>query len=213
VSLIVTFGEEELVFDYDWETKEEGVAELRRAGCYVTLDVSRVPLERRDDPQIPEWELIVSVQMRDEWFRTAVCLHEAAHAEYMERRTGRYVEFVPPHVFVKSDGELTYSNASVTNPDPTAEDIDYVKEVLAAGIAEDTLLGRTSGGTGHDERDLREVFAQYNVSEIDQQTLVTQARQDILKDLRSPQFRKALWARARFYKRVLEQAMYGRVAA
>ena len=51
-------------------------------------------------------------------------------------------------------------------------------------------------------------FDDWKVTPEHRKQVCDQARADVLKDLRSPMFRKNLWKRARFYQRILEHAIY-----
>jgi hypothetical protein len=196
----------------EWSSVEEGLEELRSEGYGVVLDITRVPSHLKNDPRLLEFELLVAVHMRDEAYRAAVCLHEAAHAEYNERMGADYVSMHGSYVFCKENGELTYANAHVMgkheDEEITADMLDYVKSVVAAGIAEEVMTGRPTGGTGLDDAKLQVDFDKNGVSIEERKKCLDQARTDILKDLRSPAFREGLWKRAKFYQRILEQAIY-----
>jgi hypothetical protein len=88
------------------------------------------------------------------------------------------------------------------------EDLDFVKSIIAAGIAEEEMTGCPTEGTGLDELLLQTLFDENDVSVEERQRLRDQARTDILKDLRNPTFRKALWSRARFFQRILERDLW-----
>lgn len=197
------------------KTYEELLDDVRREGHGINFDVSKVPADKFDAHVLAGFELTCAIQMTDESFRAALCLHEAAHAEYDERIPGfGYVCIGGPYAFVNDVGELTYANACVYDGTRNANetigmnDLDYVKSVLCAGIAEEVLTGRPTNGTGLDEALLEATFNQHNVSTEGRQRLRTQARADILKDLRSPAFRRALWARAKFFQRILERDLW-----
>jgi len=51
----------------------------------VRLDKSRIPLDKLYDPRLAKLEADICEKMKDETYRLHVCLHEAAHAIYMER--------------------------------------------------------------------------------------------------------------------------------
>jgi hypothetical protein len=152
--------------------------------------------------------------MMDQGFRAALCLHEATHAEYTERIPGiGYMCIGGPYAFVNSEGELKYANAHVydarsENDTLSMDDLDFVKSVICAGIAEEVMTGCSTEGTGLDDALLQATFDQHNVSAEERQRLLDQARADILKDLRKPAFRQALWARAKFFQRILERDLW-----
>lgn len=213
--VLITDGVEEVLDDYT--SIEEEAADLRSRGLLVALDTSRVPAELRDESKLLEFQFIISLYMQDESYRAAVCLHEAAHAEYMERRGADFVQILPPSALIRN-GKLTYVDAAVTDSKNAADafvaddeeivNLDYVKEIIAAGIAEEKLLGQPTDSTGGDDDDLQAAFDTNNVPEEERKRLKDQARKEIVKDLRSPKFRHDLWARARFYQRAFERTLW-----
>jgi len=149
--------------------------------------------------------------MEYEEYRVGVCIHEAAHADYMEQIGDVYVSFIP----LPEDESYRHCDALVTNGKTESEDVlqmktnplGYVKSILAAGIAEEVLTGKPADGTALDNEEIAAVFDSLGVPNEERRRLRKRARADILKDLRSPAFRKRLWARARFYQRILEQTI------
>jgi len=147
----------------------------------------------------------------DESYRVGVCIHEAAHAEYMERIGDIYVEFIP----LPYEERYGSCDALVTNHATPEQDIvqakadllGYIKSILAAGIAEEFLTDE-DGGTASDEDETEAMFDTLNTPHEERKRILKRARAEIRKDLRSPAFRKRLWARARFYQRILEHAIF-----
>jgi hypothetical protein len=153
------------------------------------------------------------IYLKDKSYRAAVCIHEAAHADYMEQIGDVYVRFVP-----LPDGEHANSDALVTNDKTASEDLlqmkanllGYVKTIVAAGIAEEVLTGQDGfpdHGSGLDDEEVEAVFDTLGLADEERVRILIQAYTDIFKDLRSPAFRKRLWRRARFYQRILEQSI------
>jgi hypothetical protein len=197
------------------KTYEELLKELRGNGHGINFDVSQVPADKYDPHVLAGFELTCTIQMMGESFRAALCLHESAHAQYNERISPNACCTIGgPYAFVNTEGELRYANAhtwdSTKGEDEQfdMEDLDFVKSVLAAGIAEEVLLQHPTEGTGLDEALLEATFDQHNVPLERRKHLREQARNEIIKDLRSPAFRKALWARARFFQRILERNLW-----
>jgi hypothetical protein len=96
MSLVAEYpdGTEE-VLEGDWESLDETERELRQKAQLIALDLSAVPEDRRNDPQLREYAVLVSLRYRDVRFRAALALHEAAHAENTERSGVDYVQIVP----------------------------------------------------------------------------------------------------------------------
>ncbi len=197
------------------KTYEELLDELRRDGHGINFDVSEVPAEHYDAHTLAGFELTCTIQMMDPSFRAALCLHEAAHAEYTEQMDPTLsITIKPPFAWYKN-GELKYSNAATTDSgndgtiNVTEENIlAYIKSIVAAGIAEEVMVGKPTDGTGHDEAALEELFVGVEATPEERTQLLKQARADILKDLRSPAFRKKLWARAKSFQHILERGLW-----
>ena len=160
----------------------------------------------------PDEVLQVLDDLMEESYREAVCIHESIHADYMERIGDVYVEFLP--LYVSPEG--IQCPAAVTNHKRKADDrmqmkadpLGYVKSIIAGGIAEEILTDvLPDGGTALDEEEIDEVFDTLSMSAKERLHILSRARAEIVKDLRSPAFRKALRARAKFYQHILEQAI------
>ena len=188
---------------------------MRADGHGINLDISLVPLDKRDAHMLAYFEIDCAIAMKDESYRLSVCLHEAAHAHYDEEENGKtYVEFQPPLAwYEEEDDVLCHGYAGVVSAGTDEEDfkrgnLAFVKVKLSAGIAQEVMTRKPEGDeTIHDEEDLEMVFDKYNVASKKRKRLREQARTEILKDLRSPKLRAQLWKRAHFYKRILENAM------
>ncbi len=172
---------------------------------FTPASAARLP-ENQSDPRLE--------YLMEESYRAGVCIHEAAHAEYMERIGDVYVEFIP----LPNEEQFKYCDALVTNHATYEQDVaqakanplGYLKSILAAGIAEE-LLTRANGaycGTAFDEEETEEMFDALGIRAEERKRILKQAHAEILKDLRSPAFRKALWARARFFQRILEREIF-----
>src|SRR5258708_20047673 len=83
------------------------------------------------------------VYMADKVYRSAVCIHEATHADYMEQIGDVYVSFIP----LPENESYLYCDALVTNHKTEREDVlqmkadplGYVKSILAPGIPKEAL--------------------------------------------------------------------------
>jgi hypothetical protein len=191
-----------------WESPEEGLEALRRQGYGIAFDVSRVPERLNRDPQLAFFELVCTVAMKSNAQRAVISLHEAAHAEYGERFGAPYAEFLPPHARCGPDGTLNYSVArTVVQPTREIGVLECARFALAAGIAEEVMVGQIPIGNRDDDF-LKHRFDDWKVTPEHRKQVCEQARADVLKDLRSPMFRTNLWRRARFYQRILEHAIY-----
>lgn len=149
-----------------------------------------------------------AADLMDDEYRLSVALHEAAHAEYMERRGATYVELLPPQVLMLH-GKPSFADAA-TRDDVDESEIgvlDYTKEVIAAEIVELFWFGE-SAGSGYDFDNLETYFTARDIPEDEQGRVVRQASEEILNDLRDLDFQRRLWARARFFDYLLKQAVY-----
>lgn len=119
-----------------------------------------------------------------------------------------------PRACLNAKGELTYATAGVyegaTNGRIAARTaLDHAKMLLSPGIAGETMTGRWDGqGLESDEEQLESFFDEAGLSANERQRIRQQARDEILKDLRSPALRKSLWARAKFFQKIYERDLW-----
>jgi hypothetical protein len=194
---------------------EQMLDTLRKSGRGIVFDTSRVPPDKHDSA-LAELEFRCTVEMLEESFRLAVCLHEAAHAEYSERVGAVFVEFIPPLAYLKNDC-LEYVNARVSAylEESEFEAERFTKIFISGDIVVAALIGSETGcndpdsdNPDSDYQQLDDCFKKAKVRKQDRKKIIAQARTEILKDLRSPTFRNRLWKRAQFYKGILENTIY-----
>ena len=182
----------------------------------IPLDKSEIPPEKRNDPRLAEWEEAVSKGIQNTSYRVGVCLHEAAHAIYLERCGACCVTL---HVAVALyDAQSDRYEASVAAVRPSfgkeraLVDLDELARAYAAGgvakrllIADDTWMEE-----GGDQTDFRIFAAEASKSGLPVEEISRrweQAKRDVEKDLRSPALRLQIWDRAReFEKQILRHA-------
>jgi hypothetical protein len=188
---------------------ERALERLRQAGHGIVFDKSAVPQKLWNDPQILEAEISCIIGLIDDRCRRAVCLHEAAHAEFAERVGALYVEINPPAASYE-DGVIRGRLAAVHPilPRNKSTIINKTKISVAAEIVERELLKETTGSVAADHRDILQLFDRHKASEPQRRALLDTLETEILKDLRSPALKRNLWKRADFFKPVLERIIF-----
>jgi hypothetical protein len=176
------------------------------------VDKSRIPPDKLDDPRLADEEAALLRAMRDEENFLQVCVHEAAHAIYMER-----AGFVPvlqgPVIFYYSDtdtfdsGEAGVSGIAKDGGVDT-DSFAMARRYVASGVASSVLIGdggeSIEPGDGQDFEVFSGEFVRLGGDPDEIAEYWEQAKRDVEKDLRSPAFRQQVWDRAREFKRQLE---------
>jgi hypothetical protein len=191
------------------------------------LDKSRVPPEMLDDPRLAEKEKAVRIGMQNETYRMGVCLHDAAHAIYIERSGGR-VTFHPPVArYDLQIEDFVIGTAAVQadfGPVPIEVELEAMAHWLVAGDVARRLLTGDSSVLFDDgyERDLSEFFEDSDKSDFESFSSNVaafglnseqisenweQAKRDVEKDLRSPAFKGQIWERAWEFEHQLLEMM------
>lgn len=170
------------------------------------FDRSRVPAEKLDDPRLAEWEKAARMGMQNYTYRLGVCLHEAAHAIYLERAGALCVTL---HPFISQydpqSDDFFAAIAGVVGDfgqKPIETDIlSMARWHVAGGVAKRLLVGgaagRDEGGDSEDFSVFSEQAVHYGLPSELVVNCWEQAKRDVEKDLRSPAFRRQLWDRAR----------------
>lgn len=177
------------------------------------IDVSRVPIEKRDDPRIDaeEKELLALLQVFE--FRMATLVHEAAHAHYFEAAGVRDLHFRGPLIEYDSAADTFHASfAAIETVFPGPLTPAELARISASGGVVKRLLTDCEarwGDRGGDEDDFVDFVHkarlrfQFSAEEID--AAWKSASYDVARDLRSPAFRRQLWDRAREYDQHLLQ--------
>ena len=165
-------------------------------------DKSEIPSAKLNDPRLKRVEQRLSEHVSDKKLRRSACVHEAAHFLY-GKRTGA-IDFTfrgPAILYNELTDEFSGSIAAVRPifPDkkPNECSEQAIARMLVAGCIAEGLLTE-SGGVRSDSLDLegfkkrfREIRSNEDISRNWEA-----AKRDVRKDLRSPAFRKELWALA-----------------
>ena len=169
------------------------------------MDRSRIPSDRLNDPRLAKEEAIIQFAMNDEKYRRKACIHEAAHAIYMER-AGLVPTLHGPVDFYDAPIDTFYCGDAGVDANASGGSVDV--EILAmarwyaaGGVAVSVLIGDDWEPTDPgDEQDFEDFGVQFVRLGGDPGEIVEcwdQARCDVEKDLRSPAFKRQVWDRAR----------------
>jgi hypothetical protein len=175
------------------------------------LDKSRIPTEKLDDPELAKWEEAIRIGMQDGTYRMKVCLHEAAHAIYIERAGGQAILHLPVAFYDARDDTFDVGGAAVAahfEKEVAVDGLVMARWYVAGGVAQQSLI---SGCTeAEDEQDFEVFSAQWQSQGLPPQEMLSyweQAKLDVEKDLRSPAFRAQILERARqMEQQLLEMA-------
>jgi hypothetical protein len=177
----------------------------------IILDKSRVPIEKQKDPRLLESERQLSLTMRNYQSRLNVCLHEVAHAVYLERGGAKRLIFHPPFAWYRADTDaFDIANMAVQGDfeeGMTKVDLMAVARWHVAG----GVVGRTMTPSFYyissDSQDFEGfcIFAQEcSMTPKNIQKHWNKAKEDVSQDLCNPAFQRELKKRAR----ALEKAMF-----
>ena len=182
----------------------------------IKFNMRCVPRFKRRDETLLEMIGENTANLQDRKWKRALCVHEAAHAEYAERYGSEPAVFEAPLAFIydESDGSFTLKEAQVWVDVPHYWR-DDLKQMLAAGVveralmpgfqSEDEALGSTS--EGGDYVYVLAALKRGRVPKSQHVKVLKQVRREIQRDLRNPAFRKVILQRAKSYQRILEKAI------
>ena len=176
------------------------------------MNRSRIPSDKLNDPRLAKEEAIVQYAMNDEEHRRKMCVHEAAHAIYMER-AGLVPTLRGPVAFYNSTTDtFNCGDAGVdANAGGGSVDVDILamtRWYAAGGVAISVLIGDDGDpidpGGEQDFEDFGVQFVRLGGDPDEIAEYWEQAKRDVEKDLRSPAFRRQVWDRARKFNRQSE---------
>jgi hypothetical protein len=175
------------------------------------LDKSRVPVEKRNDPRLLEFEKALDLAMQDPAFRLHICLHEIGHAVYLERLGAEMVVCYPAIAFYNAEtdafdvGNLAVQ-ANFGEKEKTFDSRAMARWYVAGGLVQHKLAVSpyNIGSDGQDFEVFTSQMEKFGGTPEIIREYWEEAKKDVLRDLRSPAFRRELWRRAR----ELEKAMF-----
>jgi hypothetical protein len=189
------------------------VAEVRLA-----LDKSRIPPDKLNDPRLVRCEETLLAEMRNQQYLLQVCVHEAAHAIYMER-LGLMPVLHGPVAYYDADkdtfdfGALAVHGNAGDGVEVTS--IGMARWYVAGGVATSLLIG-SGADQATDGQDFEVFISELVKLGANDEAIAQhweQAKRDVEKDMRSPVFRREVWDRARDFKGQLEGMFNSDVSA
>jgi hypothetical protein len=182
----------------------------------VKIDISDVPVDMRDDPRFTSLLAEMQAAVDDPKWQAAFSIHEAGHKFYIERMGVTNFKYIGPRIIYDTTAAdfIGYPAAvqAVDSPSPiTAEGFDLSKVLVnlaktkaAGGVFSRCLTGAPDHGDEEDRAEfaracemLRDKLKEKMPGiQIDEDAAWQQAKDEILKDLRSPAFRRERWNEA-----------------
>lgn len=180
------------------------------------IDESLIPPDKLADPRLAWWKEAVEPALKDKTNRAGVCLHEAAHAVYLERAGAKAIFHPPTVLYDPRNDTFGMAAAGVHGEFGTGAKVDSLvmaRYFVAGGVAKRVLtkLTEDSFDDGGDEQDLIDWTETGEELGMSSEVILAhweEAKRDVEKDLRSPAFRRQLWKRAwAFEGQLLDGAM------
>lgn len=122
------------------------------------IDLSRIPPDKLDNPRLAEWKEGIETALKDKTNRAGICLHEAAHAVYMERTGAKVIFHSPVALYDPQNDTFGMAAAGVHGDFGTGVKVDSLamaRYFAAGGVAKRVLtkLTEDSFDDGGDEQD------------------------------------------------------------
>lgn len=177
----------------------------------IHVDKSRVPADKLSDPRLTEAEADVCQKLKDGFTRMYACVHESAHALYMER-AGIAFTFRGPSIWYDSKHDIFRGGLAGVAPGTSGEDyavnsLQLARWSVAGFVVAETLLPTAKHLEDTDTSDF-ETFAddmrERRASEESISAHWKQAKSDVTKDLQNVELRQAIWDQALVFNRQLE---------
>ena len=174
----------------------------------IPFDRSNIPADKLDDPRLAASEEGCRIQMRDSGSMMRTCVHEAAHAIYMERGGAVHIRV---HIFTsyydpKVDDFLVAPMgvaADFGTENRQLSGAEIARWHVAGGVASRVLIGQDVN-EGGDQKDIEDFSAWALPHKWTSQMILgclEQAKRYVKKDLRRPAFRKQVWDRANEFRK------------
>jgi hypothetical protein len=182
----------------------------------VKIDISGVPADKQNDSKLTSLLAQMQAAVDNPSWQAAFSIHEAGHKFYIERMGVTAFKYIGPRIIYDATAAdfIGYPAAvqAVDPPSPiTAEGFDLGKVLVnlaktkaAGGVFSRHLTGAPDQGDEEDRAEfaracemLRDKLKEKMPGiQIDENAAWQQAKDEILKDLRSPAFRRQRWEEA-----------------
>lgn len=179
----------------------------------LRLDKSRIPVDKQNDARLLRSEALLLLDMEDEQHRLRVCIHEAAHAIYMERAGLVPVLHGPTAYYNPTTDTFDFGEAAVHGKGGNGVTLDSLvmaRWFVAGGVVSSLLIGEgvILPGDGQDFEVFTSELAKLGAGTETISQHWEQAKKDVEKDMRSPAFRREVWDRARDLEKQLQTMFY-----
>lgn len=175
------------------------------------IDKSGIPKSKLNSRRVRDYEESIQQDLADDAKRLQTCLHEAAHAMYMERAGFAWSLRGPEISYDSKHRRFHASCASVVmNSKGRTINLMTMARIDASGGVGEIVLGHCkSDGNDQDFRDFLALGKQackenhIPVSDFDLVDDWCQAQREVVEDLKNPDFQKQIWDRAHDFNRQL----------
>jgi hypothetical protein len=175
----------------------------------ISIDTSTVPADKQTSPDFLSLKAQMEQALAQQKWIKAFCIHEAGHMIYLSQIGVTQYTYLGPRIeYDKQRDAFDGFMASVqAQSKPSPGNIDLTKFLTTAakayaagGTFAKRLTGAPDQGDQQDRENLNAVCdlieQEYSIS-LDRDASWKQAQEDVLKDLRSPEFRAKAWEKAR----------------
>ncbi len=176
----------------------------------VEIDISKVAVEKRDDPRFLELSRQMQAALNNPKWQAAFCIHEAGHKIYLSRLGITEFTFIGPHIVYNSERDDFDGSPAAVKAEPvplTAEGFNFEAWLLgvahakaAGGVFARRLTNAPDQGDVEDKEEFKRACSLLKEKmpklQIDEEAIWKQAQESIERELRSPEFRRNCWKEA-----------------
>jgi hypothetical protein len=191
-----------------------GAADPRkRVKAVVQIDTSRVPVDKLTRPDFLSLKAEMEQALANQKWIKAFCIHEAGHMIYLTQLGITQYGYIGPRIEYDDkrdafDGFMVsiqpQSAPDITNADLSKFFITVAKAYAAGGTFAKKLTAAPDQGDQQDRENLNGICnkleQKYSIV-LDREASWKQGQEDVLKDLRSPEFCAKAWEKAREIER------------
>lgn len=177
----------------------------------VQIDISAVPVEKRDDHRFTRLLQQMQAAVNAPAWQATFCIHEIGHKIYLEKMGVTGFDFIGPRiVYDATEDEFAGYTAAVKAqniPMLVANGFDFnnwLNQLAQSKAAGGVFSRRFTGAPDHGDAEDRAEFSRgcdmlrekMSGLQIDEDAIWKQAQEEIMKDLRSPTYRRQCWDEA-----------------
>jgi hypothetical protein len=176
----------------------------------IAIDVSKVPSDKQTRQEFLNLKSQMAQALAQKQWINAFCIHEAGHMFYLTQIGVTEYSYLGPRIVYNQlqdnfDGYMASVQPQAAdftkNTDPQKLLITAAKAYAAGSAFTKKLTGAPDQGDQEDRENLDNmcdlIQQKFSGFVIDREASWKQAQEDVLRDLRSPEFRAKAWEKAR----------------